>query len=180
MSAATRMSLRQSQQRVLTPLVPPVEASVRSAPENRTYPRCLATAKNGLAWFLATCSDERLRDLQLALQYAQSAVDLDPGASGHWNTLGVAYYRNERYDDAVTALNKSVERNKSARAIDLFFLAMAHWQLRDYEKARSWFDEAARRMEEESPSNTELIRFREEATELFGNAESTSSNSPGR
>jgi len=32
---------------------------------------------------------------------------------------------------------------------------------------RSWFDEAVRRLEEESPTDPELLRLRDEATQLL-------------
>ena len=145
-----------------------LETSTGGVPQGGTYLRCLATAENNLAWFLVACPDVPSRDPQLALQRAQNAVDHDRGVGGHWHTLGVAYYRNERYDDAILALKKAMEMKKGATELDLFCLAMVHWQTRDYEKARSWYDEAVRRMEEDAADDAEIIRFRDEAAELLG------------
>ena len=159
-----------------------LEASVRSDPANKAYPKCQAVAENNLAWFLVTCTDPQLRDPQVALQHAKRAVDLNPGEGSHWNTLGVAHYRNNQYTEAVAALTKSLELNKgakgSAKGFDLFCLAMAHWQLNDQETARRWYQEAVRCMDEDASSDAELQRFREEATELLGMTGSSATCDP--
>ncbi len=49
-----------------------------------------------------------------------------------------------------------------------FFLAMAHWQRGDQEKARRWYEKAAEWMDKNKPENEELTRFRAEAAELLG------------
>ena len=50
---------------------------------------------------------------------------------------------------------------------DAFFLAMAHWQLGNKEKARNYFDEAVKRMRKRDPDDEELARFRAEAAALL-------------
>ena len=49
-----------------------------------------------------------------------------------------------------------------------FFLAMAHWQLGEKEKARDWYDKAATWMDGNIHYHEELVRFRAEAAELLG------------
>ena len=64
-----------------------------------------------------------------------------------------------------------MELRKGGDANDWFFLAMAHWQLGEKEKARQWHDRAAQWMDDnkEGVSNTEeLRRFRAESAELLG------------
>jgi tetratricopeptide (TPR) repeat protein len=144
-----------------------LEKSVRDAPGNKTYPKCQAVAENNLAWFLVTCTDPQLRDLQLSLQHAQQAVDLNPKEGSHWNTLGVAHYRNGQYEEAVAALTKASELNKGAQMIDLLCLGMAYWQLQDQETAQHWYQEAIRGMDEDASDDAELQPFREEAERLL-------------
>jgi hypothetical protein len=50
---------------------------------------------------------------------------------------------------------------------DWFFLAMAHWQLGEKEKARQWFDRAVQWMNKNLPNGKELGRVRAEAAELL-------------
>ena len=51
---------------------------------------------------------------------------------------------------------------------DWFFLAMAHWQLGETDRARQWFERAVRGMDKQFPkAKEELGRFRAEAAELL-------------
>src|SRR5262249_32640885 len=52
-----------------------------------------AECYNGLAWHLATCPLEYLRDTAKAVELASKAVALTPSVGNYWNTLGVARYR---------------------------------------------------------------------------------------
>jgi len=123
---------------------------------------------NHLARLLATCPDLKLRDAGQAVANAKKAVELAPSDGGCWNTLGMAQYRNGDWKAAVAALNKSVQLRKGGDSTDFFFLAMAHWQLNDRDKARVWYDQAVSWMNKHNPQNKELKRFREEATALLG------------
>ena len=58
-------------------------------------------------------------------------------------------------------------RKSSGDSYDWFFLAMAHWQLGEEEKARQWFDRAVQWMDKNMSKGKELGRFRAEATELL-------------
>jgi Flp pilus assembly protein TadD len=127
-----------------------------------------ASTRNTLAWFLATCPDSKFRDPSRAVVLAKSAVELAPKAPGHWNTLGVSQYRNGDWKAAIEALEKSEAMAPEKHlAFNAFFLAMAHWQLRDKPQARSWFDKAIPWMEKNQPKDEELIRFRAEAAALL-------------
>jgi tetratricopeptide (TPR) repeat protein len=127
-----------------------------------------ADAHNNLAWLLATCPDAKFRDASRAVRLAKKAVELAPKEGGHWNTLGVAQYRAGDWKAAVTALDKSMELRKSGDSFDFFFLAMAHRQLADKDKARKLYDQAVQWMDKNKPNDEELRRFRAEAAELLG------------
>jgi tetratricopeptide (TPR) repeat protein len=122
-----------------------------------------------LAWLFATCPDPRFRDSGTALRFAQKAVELAPTVGNHWNTLGAAHYRAGEWKAAVEALSKSDELLKGQKlGFRAFFLAMAHWQLGEKDKARQWYEKAVQWMEKNLPKNEELRRFRAEAAELLG------------
>ena len=91
-----------------------------------------------------------------------------------WNTLGVAYYGAESWKAAIDALGKSLEL-QGHNGCDFLFLAMAHWQLGQKDKARQWYQKAVERMEKNRPErmeksrlwDEELRRFQAEAAELL-------------
>jgi tetratricopeptide (TPR) repeat protein len=126
-----------------------------------------ARALNTLAWLFATCANPRFRDAGKAVRFAQKAVELAPANGSFWNTLGAAHYRAGEWKLAVEALNKSIGLRKVGNSYVWFFLAMAHWQLGQKEKAHKWFDRGVQWMEKNAPQNEELRRFRAEATQLL-------------
>jgi hypothetical protein len=48
------------------------------------------------------------------------------------------------------------------------YLAMAHWQLGEKDKARQRYDQGVNWMTENKPANEDLTRLRNEAAELLG------------
>ena len=99
---------------------------------------------------------------------ATKASQLQPMGSQILNTLGVAQYRAENWQDAIHTLLKSEELAPNNRTgFNAFFLAMAYWHLNQMEDARKWFDRAVAWMEN-NKHGAELLRFRAEATELMG------------
>jgi eukaryotic-like serine/threonine-protein kinase len=128
----------------------------------------LAEVSNSLAWLLATCSDSQIRQPDEAVTLARKAVELAPEKGNNWNTLGVAYYRTQDWDSAVTALEKSSELNSGGAADAWFFLAAAHWQKGEKDRARQWYDKAVVWMGKNKPKDEELLRFRAEAEALLG------------
>jgi hypothetical protein len=73
---------------------------------------------------------------------------------------------------------KSVQLRKGGDSFDFFFLAMAHWQLNDKDKAREWYDQAVAWMDKNAPQNEELKRFRAEAAALLGLAKAAEERKP--
>jgi tetratricopeptide (TPR) repeat protein len=92
-----------------------------------------------LAWVLATTPDEDLRDLDQALQLTERAIELDPGVSLFWLTLGVCRYRTGDFPGCVEALERSIELDGSGDPYEWLFLAMAHQRLGDEARARDWY-----------------------------------------
>jgi WD40 repeat protein/serine/threonine protein kinase/tetratricopeptide (TPR) repeat protein len=128
-----------------------------------------AVVRNNLAWLLSNCPEVKFWDASKAVAQAKKAVELTPTEGGHWNTLGAAHYRAGEWKAAVEALSKSDELLKGdIMSFNAFFLAMAHWQLGEKDKAQQWYEKAVQWMDQKDPKNDELRRFRAEAAELLG------------
>jgi serine/threonine protein kinase/WD40 repeat protein len=130
-----------------------------------------AEACDGLAWAYLTAPVE-LRDVKAALPLAEKAVHLAPGDLNYRNTLGVAYYRNERYREAVELLRANLEKQADwVLATDLYFLAMSQQRLGEAARARDYFDWAVRWTAVRPRAGDEaevLTAIRAEAEELLG------------
>jgi tetratricopeptide (TPR) repeat protein len=128
----------------------------------------LARAFNNLGWLLATCADETFRDSDKALTYAKRAVEISPDEGTYWNTLGVAQYRAGNWEEAMKALDRSMELRDQGDSFDWYFVAMVQAKMVQTEQARQWYDKAVAWNEETQPGEEELHRFRGEATEVLG------------
>jgi serine/threonine protein kinase/Flp pilus assembly protein TadD len=133
-----------------------------------------AEACNIMAWRLATCPDATLRDAARAVTLAKRAVELAPKELApkhglYWNTLGVAHYRAGHWKNAIQCLTKSMElQNGQMESLNTFFLAMAHWQLGEKEKARQWYNQAVQWMQKNKLQNEGLRWLRAEAEDVLG------------
>jgi tetratricopeptide (TPR) repeat protein len=124
-------------------------------------------ANNNLAWLLVAGPKE-LRDAKAALPLARKAVDLEPQTAIYLNTLGVALYRNGKFTEAISVLEKSLAASRGGSdAFDLFFLAMSHHELGKPDKAKECFERALKWMNEKRdiPSHwlADLAEFQAEA-----------------
>ena len=141
------------------------EAADRAA-ATKWLPRS-ANGLNNRAWVLVTGPPGK-RDPKKGLELIRKAVEIEPDEPTYLNTLGVALYRNERWTEAIAALEKSLALGKGEwSAFDLFFLAMCHAKLGDAAKAKDCFDRAVKLTEaqKELPARVaeELKAFRAEA-----------------
>jgi tetratricopeptide (TPR) repeat protein len=130
-----------------------------------------AEAHNHLAWLLANWPEPALRKIDKAVLSARQAKGLEPDNGEYWNTLGIALFRKGECEEAVTVFGTSIDLRNGGDSFDAFFLAMAHWQLEDKEKARDWYDKAVEWMGKypwDGYQFEELCRFRAEAEELLG------------
>jgi tetratricopeptide (TPR) repeat protein len=126
---------------------------------------------NTLAWLLVAGPKE-LRDGKKAVPYAERAVKL---ASKNWyyhNTLGLALYRADRYQDAIAPLEASLKGSSGhTDGFDLFFLSMCYAKIGNAAKAKGCFDRAVKWVGGQknlSPQWAEELKmFRTEAEELL-------------
>jgi serine/threonine protein kinase/WD40 repeat protein len=131
-----------------------------------------ASACNNLAWIYATGPPD-LRNPKEALRLANNAVRLAPNKYDYLNTLGVVYYRLDRWSEAAATLEDAIKANgDKATAFDLFFLAMCHQRLGEpekagdcYRRANEWWYAQTNLPQEWA---AELESFRTEAATLLG------------
>jgi len=130
--------------------------------------RLAARSLNNWSWLLATCPETGLRNPADSVKYARKALELEPNDYYIWNTLGVAYFRLGAWDDALSALYRSMELHDEGDSNDWFFLAMIHERLGHKERAREWYDMAVQWARAAGRDNEELFRFEVEAAEMLG------------
>jgi tetratricopeptide (TPR) repeat protein len=130
----------------------------------------LARELSNIAWFLATCPDETMRDGAMAVGLARWAIDLEPLHGNTWNTLGAALYRSEDWDGARDALSRAMERREggTGTAYDWYLMAMVEARAGDREQALGWFQRAANMPNPIPAKGSELERLRIEAAGLLG------------
>jgi eukaryotic-like serine/threonine-protein kinase len=129
------------------------------------------------ARFLVTCPDPKWRRAKQAQEWATKAIQGSQKlAAGPWNVLGIAHYRLGDYGLAITALEKAMSLRPAERPDDLFFLAMAHWQLLHAQQAREWYDKGIGWMNKNQVQNQELVRYRAEAANLLNILDSSPAN----
>jgi tetratricopeptide (TPR) repeat protein len=123
-----------------------------------------------LAWILATCADESLRNPAEAIKYARKAIELRPTHANNWSNLGVAEYRAGNWNNALEWLEKANAMRGGKDHWHRFFLAMARWRTGDTAGAQKAYADAVRWMEADPKrsQDAKLRRFRREAEELLG------------
>jgi serine/threonine protein kinase/tetratricopeptide (TPR) repeat protein len=127
-----------------------------------------AVIQNNLAWMLVSWPHSGIEQFEEAVELAKKAVNSFPEAGNYWGTLGIAHYRAKQWKDSLNAFQKAVKLRNGGGSYDWFFLAMAHWRLGEKQEARKWYDRAIRGMAPNAPHGAELIRVRDEATQLLG------------
>ena len=113
-----------------------------SARRRRTRFRIALTGselQNSLAWWLVWRRGTSTQDAELAVQLATAAVRDAPNNGPIWHTLGVAYYRAGRWEEARAALRKSDELCGPTAYIE-FFLSMTHARSGNIGEARASYD----------------------------------------
>ncbi len=127
---------------------------------------------NNFAWFLANCPDDRFANPTYAVELAEKAVALVPNEGTFWNTLGVSYYRADKYSSAIQALRRSTQLFGDAGVgFNAMFLAMSHWKLGDHEEANRQYDAAVDWIRNNHVVDEELLRFCRETAEVLERAD---------
>ncbi len=141
------------------------EAAYRQALRNRPDS---ASTLNSLAWLLVSYPGHLGKDPQEALAMSRRAVELGSRFPTNVNTLGVALYRADLLDEAVTTLRRSALLNRGKDASDWFFLAMACWRLGELGEASDYYVRGVATLWRFPQAEPDYDRFWAEAAELFG------------
>lgn len=130
------------------------EDRARTTGDRAGAARGVARRRDRLAWFLAHCPDDRVRDTKAAVAQARRAADDQPDVAAYWYTLASAQYRNGDYRDSLASLDRVTARAGEPNAAGLFLSAMALYRLDRREDARAafrkgvaWIAERRRRAE---------------------------------
>jgi tetratricopeptide (TPR) repeat protein len=115
------------------------------------------------ATFLAVCPDESFRNPALAVELALKATSRAKDKSEYWTTLGAAYYRAGKVQEALAALKQAVELRKAPNGADLFLLALVHHRAGHLEEARTAYQQAIAWVQQHNADFLELRLLRAEA-----------------
>ena len=123
-------------------------------------------------WKVVARPDESPESYALALRQAEAACRLAPDNAMFINTLGVALYRNSRFQEALDSLTRSDNINSAAiggrHPEDISFLGMVHSKLDHKEKAHTLLNQLRQVMNQPTWSgNAEAQGFLREARELI-------------
>src|SRR5262249_9030511 len=88
-----------------------------------------------------------------------------------WNTLGLARCRAGDWKGGVAASERALEllpKDDPERRFVHLVLAMAHWGLKNKDRARTCYDQAVQRMRKTEPEGEVLRGLRAEVADLLG------------
>jgi tetratricopeptide (TPR) repeat protein len=130
--------------------------------------------QNRVAWNLANWPDARLRDPGKAVELAKKAVAASAENAAYWRTLGLAHYRAGNGQAAREAIDRSIELSKGGNGVDLLLLALACWQVKEKEQARTahrraveWAEKNRAALVKDAELREDLRRFRAETEQLI-------------
>ena len=135
------------------------------SPDNRQYRQKLAEASNRMA--LVCLADDQL---QRALDAGEVAVALEPRKADYWETLSEVHYRQQDWERAIEAQQKSL--NLGLKTIKgQLILATVHWQQDDKEEADLAFEIAKEMIKKKGPISNQLKQLYRETLKLLRNPE---------
>jgi len=146
--------------------IPPVvrEAAISFIRACDDHPHYL----NSGAWGTVMYPNREPGDYQRALRLALRACEIAPRSPPLLNTLGIAQYRVQRYQDCVASLEESErifrESGQPSDFTNVLFIAMAQRQLGHHAEAAAMFSKAKTLYDDKSVEN---IGFMHEAKRLI-------------
>jgi hypothetical protein len=130
---------------------------------------------NNVSWSVVRQPSADAASYQRALRQAEAASHAAPDNADYLTALGMAYYRMERYREALAALENSRAGHASNgdEMLDLYLLTMCHSRLGHAAKARECFQHAKDAQQRSAARLTrddleELQLFHREAERLLG------------
>lgn len=125
---------------------------------------------NNYAWMMVKDPNCDPAIAMQALQLARNATQGAPTSASFWNTLALAAFRSNAFEDAAFAVDRSIELSNGGSSLDWFFKAMILARLDHTEEAQGWFLKAESRRTIESPKSIELRHFSEEAAKAIADS----------
>jgi serine/threonine protein kinase len=122
-------------------------------------------------WILSTVPVADQRDANLALALASKAAQLEPSNASVVSILGVAQYRAGDWGKAVDSIEKTIAVNQGDASDEMFFLAMAHWQLGNHAEARKLHLQTVGWTDNNAPHDQQIRLLRAESAGLLGISE---------
>jgi eukaryotic-like serine/threonine-protein kinase len=126
---------------------------------------------NELSWSVVKHAAGAPENYRLALLQAEAACRLTPDEDAYLDTLGVAQYRCDKFEECIQSLGQSDALHiarKVRQPADLSFLAMAHFKVGQYAQAKAVLTELRQLLNQPAWSgNSEAQTFLREAQELI-------------
>lgn len=133
----------------------------------KSYRAAWAAALNSVSWEIAEAPDRNKQQFDLAVRLAVAACALAPDQGAYRNTLAVAYYRAGNYERSLKTLQQSIQM-QGMNPYDLGFVAMAHHQTGNVDKAKLAFTRLRKMIEDDKwKEDNEARRFFQEAATLL-------------
>ncbi len=104
----------------------------------------------------------RLGEYQDSLNDYNEALEIDPVLPQAWNGKGNLYFLAERFDEALTAYERSLELNLPERQVAYYNLGLAYERLGDRAMAESSYSTALEIAPDWAPAREKLERLREQ------------------
>jgi hypothetical protein len=162
-----------------------LEDRVNSAQGLETAVPALAYRLNRLAWVLAHCPDDHIRDTKASVNYARQAVNARGDVADFWHTLAIVQYRNGDWRDSLSSLEACKARQGEFDASDWLLSAMNLFRLNRLKEAESailksdeWMREASRRAERDVMSRLEYESMRSSIESLRREAQALMDGQP--
>jgi tetratricopeptide (TPR) repeat protein len=119
--------------------------------------RSASTVRN-FAWFLLTCEDQSIRDYQLALELAQTALENAQHKPESWQVLSLAQTRTGDLLAAARSLDRSLEFEHGDwdRACAALLKAIQYGQQSHFGQARQFYEQATHLMQKHAGEGEQL------------------------
>lgn len=122
---------------------------------------------NAVAWPLvkAPNQNDEFPLAEQATQWARQACELAPDDGNLLNTLGVALYRQQKWQEAIKTFQKSISLGADIPD-NWLYLAMAHWHLDEKPEAQKWYQKSLAW----KTANTDPIQSNPDQQQMFTEA----------
>lgn len=119
--------------------------------------------QDSLAWLLATCPNEDLRDSKQSINLAQQATRLVVDSTQYWLTMGAAQLLSGDHAEALKSLEKSLKLRGQDEGLTLCLLAIVEAKLKHPEPAQKHLAAAKAWQQAQKPTDEELAYWVKQA-----------------